>query len=172
MAMDLAAVRTATEHITGAWRAQSLYTAVKLGIPDHIAAGMVTDRDITEAAGAGEATTPGLHGLHHHRPLTRTVSLPGGTSTDLVHSGRSTRRSPWPRRKSDSPADSTGSGGSARGRRPCFRRPVVDGVGERRQGPPFSEPHREFPTRMSSAFRAAPPPVTAGSRPGRVLRCR
>jgi phenazine-1-carboxylate N-methyltransferase len=54
MTTDLAAVRTATEHITGAWRAQSLYTAVKLGIPDHIAAGMVTDRAIAAAAGTGE----------------------------------------------------------------------------------------------------------------------
>ncbi|HEX6354432.1 methyltransferase [Actinophytocola sp.] len=60
MKIDLAAVRTATEHITGAWRAQALYTAVKLRLPDHIASGHTTDRELARAAGTDEVAVQRL----------------------------------------------------------------------------------------------------------------
>lgn len=52
MSPDLDAQRTAIEHITGGWRAQAVYTAVVLGIPDHVHAGRTTDAALAEATGA------------------------------------------------------------------------------------------------------------------------
>ncbi|GAA4186502.1 phenazine-1-carboxylate N-methyltransferase PhzM [Streptosporangium oxazolinicum] len=48
------------EMITGGWRAQALYTAVKLGLPDHIEAGRTTCGELAESTGAQEE---GIHRL-------------------------------------------------------------------------------------------------------------
>jgi hypothetical protein len=58
--MDLKAAQEAIDHITGGWRAQCLYAAVKLGIPDHIEAGCHTDAELAGATGAAEE---GVHRL-------------------------------------------------------------------------------------------------------------
>ncbi|CRK58746.1 O-methyltransferase [Alloactinosynnema sp. L-07] len=58
--MTLDAARAVVELITGGWRAQAVYTAVKLGIPDHIAAGRTTDADLAAACGSKE---DGVHRL-------------------------------------------------------------------------------------------------------------
>lgn len=60
MKIDLKAAQEAVELITGGWRAQCLHTALKLGIPDHIAAGRTTDGALAEATGAQEE---GVHRL-------------------------------------------------------------------------------------------------------------
>ncbi|GGS56415.1 methyltransferase [Actinokineospora fastidiosa] len=52
MQTDLTATRDAIEIITGGWRAQALYVAVKLGVPDHIDAGRATTAELAEATGA------------------------------------------------------------------------------------------------------------------------
>jgi hypothetical protein len=51
---------TVIELITGGWRAQAVYTAVKLRLPDHIAAGQTTDAELAAASGAKE---DGIHRL-------------------------------------------------------------------------------------------------------------
>jgi hypothetical protein len=58
--VDLKAAQDAVELITGGWRAQCLYTAVKLGIPDLIEAGQATDSRLAAATGAKEE---GIHRL-------------------------------------------------------------------------------------------------------------
>jgi precorrin-6B methylase 2 len=58
--VDLKAAQDAVELITGGWRAQCLYTAVKLGIPDLIEAGRTTNSQLAEATGAKEE---GVHRL-------------------------------------------------------------------------------------------------------------
>ncbi|SHM96203.1 methyltransferase [Actinacidiphila paucisporea] len=60
MKIDLKAAREAVELITGGWRAQCLHAALKLGIPDHLAAGLTTDALLAEATGAREE---GVHRL-------------------------------------------------------------------------------------------------------------
>jgi len=57
---DLKAAQEAVELITGGWRAQCLHAALKMGIPDHLAAGRTTDRALAEATGAQEE---GVHRL-------------------------------------------------------------------------------------------------------------
>jgi len=58
--VSLDAARSVVELITGGWRAQAVYTAVKLRIPDHIAAGRTTDADLAAASGSKE---DGVHRL-------------------------------------------------------------------------------------------------------------
>jgi hypothetical protein len=58
--VDLKAAQDAVELITGGWRAQCLYTAVKLGLPDLIEAGRTTDSQLAEATGAQQE---GIHRL-------------------------------------------------------------------------------------------------------------
>jgi hypothetical protein len=53
-AYDLKAVQEAVELITGGWRAQALYTAVKMRLPDHIEAGRATSVELAAATGAEE----------------------------------------------------------------------------------------------------------------------
>lgn len=60
METNLSPAQHAVELITGGWRAQCLYTAVKLGIPDLVAAGRNTDAALAEATGAKEE---GIHRL-------------------------------------------------------------------------------------------------------------
>ncbi|MFE4535245.1 methyltransferase [Streptomyces scopuliridis] len=60
MTVDVQATRDVVDIITGGWRAQALYTAVKLGLPDHIAAGRDTDAELAKATGAKEQ---GIHRL-------------------------------------------------------------------------------------------------------------
>ena len=60
MSRDLDAATTVVELITGGWRAQAVYTAVKLELPDHIAAGVATSADLAAATGAKE---DGIHRL-------------------------------------------------------------------------------------------------------------
>ncbi|WP_020669510.1 methyltransferase [Amycolatopsis nigrescens] len=60
MKVDLQATREALEVITGGWRAQALYTAVKLGLPDHIEAGRVTTVELAASTGSKEE---GIHRL-------------------------------------------------------------------------------------------------------------
>lgn len=54
MKVDLKSTHQVVELITGGWRAQALYTAVKLGLPDHIEAGRSTCGELAEATGAKE----------------------------------------------------------------------------------------------------------------------
>ncbi|MGW5054047.1 methyltransferase [Actinokineospora sp. NPDC004072] len=60
MHSDQAATGAAIEIITGGWRAQALYVAVKLGVPDHIAAGRGTPAELAAATGAAPE---GIHRL-------------------------------------------------------------------------------------------------------------
>ncbi|MFJ4185409.1 methyltransferase [Kitasatospora sp. NPDC089509] len=60
MTVDIQATRDVIEVITGGWRAQALYTAVKLDLPDHIEAGRDTDPELARATGADER---GVHRL-------------------------------------------------------------------------------------------------------------
>ncbi len=60
MKVDLKAAQDAVELITGGWRAQCLYTAVKLGVPDLIEAGRTTNAELAEATGSQEE---GIHRL-------------------------------------------------------------------------------------------------------------
>ena len=60
MTRDLDAAAAVVELITGGWRAQAVYTAVKLELPDHIAAGAGTSADLASATGAKE---DGIHRL-------------------------------------------------------------------------------------------------------------
>lgn len=60
MKVDLLAAREAIELITGGWRAQALYAAVKLGLPDHIAAGRTTSGELAAVTGVKE---DGIHRL-------------------------------------------------------------------------------------------------------------
>jgi phenazine-1-carboxylate N-methyltransferase len=52
--VDLLAAREVIDLITGGWRAQALYTAVKLGLPDHVAAGRNTSAELAAATGVKE----------------------------------------------------------------------------------------------------------------------
>ncbi|MFE7313761.1 methyltransferase [Streptomyces sp. NPDC057555] len=54
MTFDVQATRDIIEIITGGWRSQALYTAVKLEIPDHIEAGRATCGELATATGAEE----------------------------------------------------------------------------------------------------------------------
>ncbi|BCJ69453.1 methyltransferase family protein [Polymorphospora rubra] len=54
MTFNLQATRDVVEIITGGWRAQALYTAVKLGLPDHVEAGRTTRSELAESAGVNE----------------------------------------------------------------------------------------------------------------------
>jgi hypothetical protein len=58
--VDLKAAQEVVDVITGGWRAQCLYTAVKLGIPDLVGAGRDTDEEIAAATGAARE---GVHRL-------------------------------------------------------------------------------------------------------------
>lgn len=60
MTVDVQATRDVVDIITGGWRAQALYTAVKLALPDHIEAGRDTDAELAKATGANEQ---GIHRL-------------------------------------------------------------------------------------------------------------
>lgn len=60
MKLDLKAAREVVELVTGGWRAQAVYTAAKLGLSDHIEAGLTTDAELAKATGADE---PGVHRL-------------------------------------------------------------------------------------------------------------
>ncbi len=54
MTADIGAASTVVELITGGWRAQAVYTAVKLRLPDHVEAGVVTDASLASASSAKE----------------------------------------------------------------------------------------------------------------------
>ncbi|MGW6569660.1 methyltransferase [Streptomyces sp. NPDC054975] len=54
MTADVQATRDVVDIITGGWRAQALYTAVKLGLPDHIEAGRDSAAELAKATGANE----------------------------------------------------------------------------------------------------------------------
>ena len=60
MTVDVRTTRNVIDLITGGWRAQALYTAVKLGLPDHIEAGRTTSSELAESTGAKEE---GIHRL-------------------------------------------------------------------------------------------------------------
>ncbi|WP_030179544.1 methyltransferase [Streptomyces violaceorubidus] len=60
MTADVQATRDVVDIITGGWRAQALYTAVRLGLPDHVAAGCAHDAELAKASGASEQ---GVHRL-------------------------------------------------------------------------------------------------------------
>jgi hypothetical protein len=70
--VDLGAARTVVELITGGWRAQAVYTAVKLSIPDHIEAGRTTDADLAAATGSKE------DGVHRVMRLLVAMNVFGG----------------------------------------------------------------------------------------------
>jgi hypothetical protein len=60
MTVDMQASRDVVELITGGWRAQAVYTAVKLGLPDHIEAGRTTSSELAEST---ESKEEGIHRL-------------------------------------------------------------------------------------------------------------
>ncbi|WP_428966062.1 methyltransferase [Micromonospora fluostatini] len=70
------ATREVIQMITGGWRAQALYTAVKLGLADHIEAGRTTSAELAESTGASEE---GIHRLM--RLLVATGVFAGNGST-------------------------------------------------------------------------------------------
>ncbi|WP_017621991.1 methyltransferase [Nocardiopsis chromatogenes] len=54
MTADIEATRDVIDIITGGWRAQALYTAVRLGIPDRVEAGCGTPARLARETGADE----------------------------------------------------------------------------------------------------------------------
>ncbi|MEU6408048.1 methyltransferase [Microbispora sp. NPDC046933] len=54
MTADVQVTRDVVDIITGGWRAQALYTAVKLGLPDQIEAGRTNCAELAKATGANE----------------------------------------------------------------------------------------------------------------------
>ena len=60
MSAEHKAAHDVVELITGGWRAQAVYTAVRMGLPDHIEAGRTTDAELADAAGVAEE---GVHRL-------------------------------------------------------------------------------------------------------------
>jgi hypothetical protein len=72
---DLRAAQDVVELITGGWRAQALYVAVKLELPDHIAAGRTTAAQLAAATGARE------DGIHRLMRLLVAMGVFGGTAT-------------------------------------------------------------------------------------------
>ncbi|GAA2428620.1 hypothetical protein GCM10010191_47190 [Actinomadura vinacea] len=60
MTGGMQATRDVVDLIPGRWRAQALYTAVELGLPDFIEAGRTTCGELAESTGAEEA---GIHRL-------------------------------------------------------------------------------------------------------------
>lgn len=76
MSVDVQATRDVVEIITGGWRAQAVYTAVKLGLPDHIKDGRTTSKELAEATGASQE---GIHRLM--RLLVAMGVFAGGEST-------------------------------------------------------------------------------------------
>jgi hypothetical protein len=60
VSLDPKAAHDAIEMITGGWRAQAVYTAVRMGLADHIEAGRSTVAELAEAAGAEQE---GIHRL-------------------------------------------------------------------------------------------------------------
>lgn len=52
--VDMRAARDVVELITGGWRAQAVYTAIKMGLPDHIEAGRTSTAELAAATGAKE----------------------------------------------------------------------------------------------------------------------
>ncbi|WPP32532.1 methyltransferase [Streptomyces sp. CL7] len=60
MTVDVQATRHVVDIITGGWRAQALYTAVKLGLPDQVESGRDNDAELAKATGASER---GIHRL-------------------------------------------------------------------------------------------------------------
>ncbi|TWP46981.1 hypothetical protein FKR81_33565 [Lentzea tibetensis] len=60
MKVDLKAAEEVVDLVTGGWRAQCVYAAVKLGIPDLVDAGRNTDEDLAAATGA---SAEGVHRL-------------------------------------------------------------------------------------------------------------
>jgi phenazine-1-carboxylate N-methyltransferase len=91
MKLDLKAAQDAIEIITGGWRAQCLYTAVKLGIPDLVAAGRNTDAALAEATGAGQE---GVHRLM--RLLVAMEVFTGGGTTGYENTPVSTALTDFP----------------------------------------------------------------------------
>ncbi|WP_394617223.1 methyltransferase [Lentzea sp. JNUCC 0626] len=79
MDANLAAAQKAVELMTGGWRAQCLYTAVKMGIPDLVAAGRNTDEALAEATGAEE------EGVHRLMRLLVAVQVFTGDGTAGYH---------------------------------------------------------------------------------------
>lgn len=54
MAGEVQATRDVVELITGGWRAQAVYTAVKLALPDHIESGATRSTELALATGADQ----------------------------------------------------------------------------------------------------------------------
>lgn len=82
--MDTDARRDVVELITGGWRSQALYTAIKLGLPDLIAAGHTTSRALAVAT---DAQPDGIHRLL--RLLVSMGVFAGGESTGYRNTARS-----------------------------------------------------------------------------------
>jgi hypothetical protein len=76
MTADVQTTRDVIDIITGGWRAQALYSAVKLGLPEHIEAGRDTDAELAKATGANQE---GIHRLM--RLLVAMGLFEGGDST-------------------------------------------------------------------------------------------
>lgn len=60
MKVDMQAAQDVVHLITGGWRAQAVYTAVKLGLPDHIESGRTTSSELAASTGSKEE---GIHRL-------------------------------------------------------------------------------------------------------------
>ena len=52
MAVDFPATRDVVDVMTGGWKAQALYAAVKLNLPDHVADGRTTSDELARSTGA------------------------------------------------------------------------------------------------------------------------
>ena len=75
MSSDVTPASTVVELITGGWRAQAVYTAVKLRLPDHVEAGQTTDAELAAASGAKE------DGIHRLMRLLVAMDVFAGDST-------------------------------------------------------------------------------------------
>ena len=94
MKVDLAATRQAIEIITGGWKAQALYTAVRWGVPDHLEAGRVTSAALAAATGSKEEGVQRVmrllvamgvfEGDHHHGYRNTAVSRTLLDNTDSL----------------------------------------------------------------------------------------
>ncbi|MCO1574555.1 acetylserotonin O-methyltransferase [Crossiella sp. SN42] len=76
MKVDLKAAQEVVELVTGGWRSQCVYTAVKLGVPDLVAAGRTTDEELAAATGAA------AEGVHRLMRLLVAMGVFEGNGTD------------------------------------------------------------------------------------------
>lgn len=79
MKIELGAAKSVLDLITGGWRAQAVYTAVRLGLPDHISKGRTSSAELAESTGAQE------EGIRRLMRLLVALEVFGGTERTGYH---------------------------------------------------------------------------------------